>query len=330
MKLLSWLPGNDPNKSDPKSPSYLAIKRTLAETEIAGIFSLQLLQATILIALYEVGHAIYPAAYTSVGTCAQYALAQGIDAYTSIDLNSTALTLLDQEEKRRAWWAILILDRFVNIGYPKRALTTHDPASDALLPIDDAMFDQANVTLDELYTVSSPAEPNMGFLAKLCQSSYLLGRVFRHICDLNAERAMHQNEGIQLSNKLQALLKVSEKEDQISSATAICSSALMTLHDPNSARIDPMHLDFAKGMLKPVVEEPSQSVADFLAANIDYQANPSPLLGHWIYQAATVIRRLNVYLGDDYCRIENLMARLQHLNRRWLVAGAYLHILTGQ
>lgn len=110
MKLLSWSPGKPP-RNDPKSPFYLAIKRTLAETEIAGIFSLQLLQATILVALYEVGHAIYPAAYMSVGTCARYALAQGIDLYMAIDLNSAALTLLDQEEKRRAWWAILILDR---------------------------------------------------------------------------------------------------------------------------------------------------------------------------------------------------------------------------
>ncbi|KAI4170526.1 MAG: hypothetical protein LQ343_004903 [Gyalolechia ehrenbergii] len=318
MKLVGWSPENN---NDPKSPSYLAIKRTLAETEVAGIFSLQLLQATILVTLYEVGHAIYPAAYISAGTCARYALAQGIDAYMTIDLNNAVMTLLDQEEKRRAWWAILILDRFVNIGYPKRALTTHDPASDALLPADDAIFDQGSVTLDQLYTVSSSAEPNMGPFAKLCQASFLLGCVFRHICDLTAERAMHQEEGIQLSNRLQALLKVLEKENQISSATAICSSALMTLHDPNSARIDPMHLDFAKGMLKPAAEEPSQSVADFLAAKIDYQAHPSPLLAHWIYQAATVVGRLNVYIGDDLGKIENLMARLEHLNRRWLVAG---------
>lgn len=95
----------------------------------------------------------------------------------------------------------------------------------------------------------------------------------------------------------------------------------MTLHDPNSARVDPIHLDFARMLLKPVVEEPSQSVIDFLAANLDYQAHPSPLLSHWIYQAATVVGRLNAQTGDDFGRVENLMARLEHLNRRWLVAG---------
>ncbi|KAL8945079.1 MAG: hypothetical protein Q9216_000063 [Gyalolechia sp. 2 TL-2023] len=321
MKLVGWSPENNPENTDPKSSLYLAIKRTLAETEIAGGFSLQLLQATILVTLYEVGHAIYPAAYMSAGTCARYALAQGIDAYMTVDLNTTVTTLLDLEEKRRAWWAVFILDR---------ALTVHDPAPDALLPADDAVFDQGTVTLDHLYIVSSPIEPNMGSFAKMCQSSLLLGRVFQHICNLTAERAMHQNEGIQLSNNLQASLKVLERENQISSATAICSSALMTLHDPNSARIDAIHLEFVRGMLKPMVEEPPQSVADFLAANLDYQAHPSPLLCHWIYQAATVVSRLSPYIGDDIGTIENLMARLEHLNRRWLVAGAYLHILTGR
>ena len=111
MKLVSWSPRDDTQNNGPKSLFYLAIKRTLTETDLAGIFSLQLLQATILVSLYEIGHAIYPAAYMSVGACARYALAMGIDAFMTIDMSSAALSILDQEEKRRAWWAILILDR---------------------------------------------------------------------------------------------------------------------------------------------------------------------------------------------------------------------------
>lgn len=110
MKLVSWSPRDDPDKN-PKSPSYLAIKRTLVETDVEGVFSLQLLQATILVALYEVGHAIYPAAYTSVGACARYGLALGINEHATLGMNDPAIAFLEQEEKRRAWWAILILDR---------------------------------------------------------------------------------------------------------------------------------------------------------------------------------------------------------------------------
>lgn len=110
MKLVSWSPREDPIMS-PKSPTYLAIKQTLVDTDVSGVWSLQLLQATILISLYEMGHAIYPAAYTTIGTCARYALALGINESLTMNLNTPGAMLLEQEEKRRAWWAILILDR---------------------------------------------------------------------------------------------------------------------------------------------------------------------------------------------------------------------------
>ncbi|KAI4197416.1 MAG: hypothetical protein LQ346_003012 [Caloplaca aetnensis] len=343
MKLVSWSPKDDPTK-DPKSPSYFAIKRTLVETDIAGVWSLQLLQATILLSLYEMGHAIYPAAYISVGACIRYALALGINESLTVNFNSPGVMPLEQEEKRRAWWAVLILDRFVNIGYPKRPLMTQDPAPDAILPTDDTVFDQGAVTLDQLYTVSSPAEPGLSPFAKLAQAAYLLGCVFRHICDLRVD-PMHQEEGMQLSGQVQRLLEVLSTESEMSATTAICSSALITLHDPNAANTHPAYLGFAKGLLQPVVEEPSQDVREFLAANIDYQAHPSPLLGHWIYQAGTVVLRLNAQTGEDFGKVEYVTQRLEALGQRWLSAGmwedsgtqewtnlltvAYLHILTG-
>ncbi|KAI4168674.1 MAG: hypothetical protein LQ348_007455 [Seirophora lacunosa] len=328
MKLVSWTPREDSRK-EPKSTSYLVIKRTLVETDIAGLWSLQLLQAMILVSLYEIGHAIYPAAYTSIGTCTRYALALGINESLTVPIHSPEVMVLEQEEKRRAWWAIIILDRFVNSGYPKRPPTTQDPPADALLPTDDAVFDSGNVVFDRLYTVSTPADTGMGSFARLAQATYLLGRVFRHICELRVD-IMHQEEGMQLNGQLQRLLEVSASENEISAATSICSSALMTLSDPNCASLHPMHLDFAKRLLKLVAEEaPSQSVRDFLAANVDYQAHPSPLLAHWTYQAAIVVLRLNAQTGEDFGKVEHLTRRLEALGQRWFVAAAYLQILPG-
>lgn len=62
----------------------------------------------------------------------------------------------------------------------------------------------------------------MGSFAKLAQATYLLGRVFRHICELRVD-IMHQEEGMQLSGQLQRLLEVSASENEISAATSICS-----------------------------------------------------------------------------------------------------------
>ena len=93
-----------------KSPAYLAAKRFYADVEAAGIYKLQVLQAGILLALYELGHAIYPQAYLSIGTCARFAIAFGFDE-KGTRVNNAACDWIEHEERKRAWWAILILDR---------------------------------------------------------------------------------------------------------------------------------------------------------------------------------------------------------------------------
>lgn len=52
---------------------YTTAKSFLAGLESSGSVSLFCLQAMILVALYEYGHAIYPAAWMTIGACARYA-----------------------------------------------------------------------------------------------------------------------------------------------------------------------------------------------------------------------------------------------------------------
>jgi hypothetical protein len=93
---------------------YQNAKRLHFEMEASGVFSLRVLQAGILIALYELGQAIYPAAYLTVGACARYATAIGVDQLRDDDTSDgygISRTLCEVEERRRAWWIILFLDR---------------------------------------------------------------------------------------------------------------------------------------------------------------------------------------------------------------------------
>ena len=109
MKLLTWIPPDYEN--EPRTPAYMAAKYFMLEANLAGMFTVQLLQAALLIALYELGHAIYPAAYLTVGACARYGLALGIDKRRTSDSGNSPFTPLEQEERRRVGWAIVILDR---------------------------------------------------------------------------------------------------------------------------------------------------------------------------------------------------------------------------
>ena len=110
LGLITSLPPTYPR--NPRTPLYHAVKHFYLAVEGSAIFSLPILQAGVLLAFYELGHAIYPAAFLSIGACARYAHALGISVSSSIQTRRV-LTLVDAEERRRVWWAIVILDRSV-------------------------------------------------------------------------------------------------------------------------------------------------------------------------------------------------------------------------
>jgi hypothetical protein len=112
MKLIAASPSEQEAVEGPQSRLYLTAKRFLLDIELAGILTLQASQACILLTLYELGHAIYPSAYVSIGACARYVMALGIDGKKRSHTTDASLWM-KQEEQRRTWWAVVILDRSV-------------------------------------------------------------------------------------------------------------------------------------------------------------------------------------------------------------------------
>lgn len=98
----------------PRTELYELTKNLQLSLENSGVLSLLMIQSSILIACYEMGHGIYPAAYLSISQCARHAIALGLE--TSIGDRrhlDPKLNALDLEECRRVWWAILAMDRCV-------------------------------------------------------------------------------------------------------------------------------------------------------------------------------------------------------------------------
>lgn len=109
LKLVTTLPPTSPR--NPRTSLYYTLKHFYLEVEGSSTVSILVLQAGVLLALYELGQAIYPAAYLSIGACARYAHAIGINS-SSVG-TKRVLTLVEVQERRRVWWAIVILDRSV-------------------------------------------------------------------------------------------------------------------------------------------------------------------------------------------------------------------------
>lgn len=116
MKLVNErLPGG---QQTPRSPLYALTKRFFSNVESGGIGSIHLLQAGILITLYEIGHCIYPEAYLSIGHCGRLGQAIGLHDTAGIPQLSLEPESWDEmEERRRVWWAIFILDRYMQLYF---------------------------------------------------------------------------------------------------------------------------------------------------------------------------------------------------------------------
>ncbi|KAJ5988431.1 hypothetical protein N7481_003641 [Penicillium waksmanii] len=121
MKLCC-LPVHD-DEGPRRTSLYQFVKKFYSEVESTQDLCVEVLQAAILIAIFEIGDAIYPAAYLTVGICARYGIAMGLDKINKGRMGGQHIRIgswMEIEERRRAWWAILTLDRFVtsNLNSP--------------------------------------------------------------------------------------------------------------------------------------------------------------------------------------------------------------------
>ncbi|KAE9368102.1 hypothetical protein N431DRAFT_494935 [Stipitochalara longipes BDJ] len=218
MKLITWT--SSEAMEDPHSPLYFAAKRFLLEIESTGILTLQAAQACVLLTLYELGHAIYPSAYISVGACTRYVMALGLNGKASSHANEVSVWI-NQEERRRVWWAVVILDRFANMGCAERPLSTPELRSDDMLPVDDLAWDQGVITYNDEFTVFSPANIRIGMFARFCQATNLLSQVLRHVSEGTANETFDIQEAVQIDRTIRSLITLTNYEGQLR-ATAVC------------------------------------------------------------------------------------------------------------
>jgi hypothetical protein len=135
---------------------YQEAKSFSERLQADGTISLLMLQAMVLIAVYEYGHAIYPAAWMTIGACVRYSDALGLGPAESSLLGqvvrllsrSSCISVLlkldvllqttwtEAEERNRVWWSVYILDKLVAMGSKRRCILPEPPA-DNKLPVND-------------------------------------------------------------------------------------------------------------------------------------------------------------------------------------------------
>ncbi|KAI3545309.1 hypothetical protein CABS01_11291 [Colletotrichum abscissum] len=185
LALAMRLMTSDP---DDNTCSYL-YKQTkgLLDTLVArGVVSLPVLQAMILVALYEYCHAVYPAAWMSIGLCTRYIELVGVSWATretvfhgSVDTVALRKPIqwfeTDEEERRRSWWAVFILDRLMSVG-SKSPCAISRAQEHIKLPMHDDSWESLDydVVGDHEYDWQPVVSAEHSGFSRLCEAALLI------------------------------------------------------------------------------------------------------------------------------------------------------------
>lgn len=227
----------------PQTQLYQDVKSFYHYVEAQNGFSVPTIQALLLIALYEIGHSIYPAAYLSVGNAARLGYAAGLHDRKAPQMLTRCTTWTEQEERRRLWWGVVILDRFINIGHRGKPLASAAPNLDTILPTEDTAWDRGQMLVAAPLSLSASETLRVSPFARTCQAAHLLGKIVNHLDDRDLSIEYKFTDALQLHRTGRAFADVLSgqlfddgNEDStllpsIYASMAMTCSGLLTLYD---------------------------------------------------------------------------------------------------
>ena len=118
MCLITYYPvaaaGSDPLVD--QQSLYLATKMLFAQTQSLVPVSSSLVQASVLISVYEYAHGLFQNAHISIGVSARLASSSGLGAFRhAVDEQEDSELFLEAEERRILWCGIVICERYEKI-----------------------------------------------------------------------------------------------------------------------------------------------------------------------------------------------------------------------
>jgi hypothetical protein len=208
--MIQEMPGDMVSSSS----LYYVVKHFVNVLEASTRPTMNLLQSRILVSFYEMGHGMNAAAYLSIAAAARLARLLGAHS-NQADLRAEQ-DIMAVEEQRRAWWAIFIMDRFINLCNGDALFASADASPASVLPTEDIIWSEAtspsDVSATSNPTLSTPADITVGQMARECQIAYLAGRVVRHVFEPVNDHDFRVQEAAQLERTLGAYIPLLTEE----------------------------------------------------------------------------------------------------------------------
>ncbi|KAL7931889.1 fungal-specific transcription factor domain-containing protein [Trichoderma chlorosporum] len=327
------------------SSHYLLARSLCSEAESAGFVSLRLVQALVLLTVYELSHAIYPCAYSTLGRASRLGILLGIYDRKNNRLFKLPETWTLREEQRRTWWAIFLLDRIMNIE-TNLPFFVPEPVQDELLPINDEDWDEGKIVPSEpLFTTSFSSLTSVGSFAKMCQAAHMLSKVMSH----KASKRSSQDAGsllpeaAALHSALSALhLSIKEYISEVTSSAfsisgiislSLCCSAQLLLYNMYGCNEPLVLVEQSRTAMETEMQSVSLDGIKSISSNVMpaiARANIGcPLISQCLYHVAT---ECAWFVREDhepqmYSALEDVVRELRSTGEKWKIATEYLALL---
>ncbi|KAL7914670.1 hypothetical protein GGI35DRAFT_434964 [Trichoderma velutinum] len=342
MKMIMSAAG-----SPSENPLYGIVKGYLSALEDSGFLTLGVLQAAVLTTIYEIGHGIYPAAYMSVGRCARLGHVMGLHGKSSTSKSFKQPTSWGEaEEVKRTWFAVLILDRYTNVGFEGRPLSSGEFADDEMLPCDTKSWDQGEPAPSQPLFVHGVTTLSGDPFSRTCQVAHLLGRIIDHRDDTRLVGPPRFTTAKQLHKTLDSLLHLLESELSVngvvfSLACALAYSAKVALLNMYACTETNQRMNCVEETEMQVLamgafpRMPAEIIRFGEKLQLTEQIHIdtlSPLICDCLYQAAvTSLWYFNESGSEEMSRhLETLESDLRSIQTRWNIAGEYLLLVEKQ
>ncbi|KAJ4259585.1 hypothetical protein NW762_007515 [Fusarium torreyae] len=343
MKICTIHPKNS---SPSQEPSYILAKSLCSAAESAGLVSLRLVQALVLLAVYESSHAIYPASYLTIGRAARLGMLMGWHDRDAQQLFKLGDSWSKREEQRRTWWTIFVLDRFINIDTSGLPFAAPEPCPDELLPVNDEDWVLGKTVPSEpLYTACFSSITTLGSFARTCQAAHMLGKVIQHketktksshdILQVVQEgQSLHRAlSSLQISIEEQWTSDTTSPDSSLACALGICICAQALLYGsygcPDAPGITSRERLAHETEMQSVSVQGLRALGGSIVPKLVQARSDCPLLARCFYTASSAC---SWFIREDYeqqmrSALATIVVGLRRLSGRWAIATEYIYLL---
>ncbi|KAJ5898751.1 hypothetical protein N7495_003495 [Penicillium taxi] len=186
---------------------HVATKSLIAQAQALHASTTRLIQAGVLLSVYEYAHGHPEQAFGTIGSYTRMAYAAQLRSIPALTRNASPQTdWTIEEEEINTWWGIRIFERYLAIvGQPLGSVI---PAQDDCLPLEPSILDQMNhaVVLASRVAIHALNSPGVGGFRRSAQAAWLLDGVLQD--PSMADPDQKQAHITECDRKLQSFLAV--------------------------------------------------------------------------------------------------------------------------